>query len=211
MFETRDKRHETGHCRVSRLMSHVSKLLLLAVLTASPIVLAAGRRAQAEPPAQMPPKGFAAPEIQPVVAELITEYAAVQPGGSTRIGVHFDIEDGWHIYAQEPGDAGLPTKIAWSGPPGVKFGELVWPPAHEFVEAGDIHTFGYSGSAVLYTTMTYHVTHGAREHLPLEAKVEWLMCKDVCIPSKATLTLVLPVTTEQPPLSTHALFFEQTG
>ena len=75
---------------------------------------------QAEEPTR--PSGFASPEAHPVTVELITEYASIQPGGQTKIGVHFDLEEGWHIYAKDPGDAGLPTKVIWKGPASVKFG-----------------------------------------------------------------------------------------
>ena len=99
-------------------------------------------------------KGFAAREGAPVKAELIAEHASLQPGGRTRVGVSFELEEGWHIYAKEPGDAGLPTKITWSGPRGVTFGPLVWPVAQEFNDPGDIKTFGYSGAVVLASDLT---------------------------------------------------------
>lgn len=159
--------------------------------------------------AAAPVEEFPQPESRPhpVAAELITEHASVQPGGTTRVGVHFEIEEGWHIYAQTPGDAGLPTNIAWLGP-GARFGPLQWPPFHEFVDPGDIHTFGYSGSAVLFSDLT--ANRGAEGSIPITATVSWLACKDLCIPGKAEFELSLPVYEGAPIPSTHAEFFDHT-
>ncbi len=160
---------------------------------------------------QAPPAGFSGFQPaggHPVTAELITEHASIQPGGQTKVGVHFDLEEGWHIYAQEPGDAGLPTTITWNAPEEATIGPLQWPKPHEFLAAGDIHTFGYAGTVVLSSTMT--LVQGTKsDAIPLRAKVAWLACKDICVPGSANLEMTLPVTANPPAFSTHAQFFEQ--
>ena len=45
-------------------------------------------------PDAKPVKGFAVPQEQPVTVELIAEHASIQPGGTTRVGAHFEIEIG---------------------------------------------------------------------------------------------------------------------
>ncbi len=163
-------------------------------------------------PAAQPPAGFAVPEGPSAVsAELIAEHASVQPGGSTRIGVHFELEEGWHIYAEDPGDAGLPTTIVWEGPPWVSFGPLHWPPPQQFQDPGDIRTHGYSGAVVLYSTLQYQLAGiGGQYPVPLtvHATVKWLACKELCIPGSAELDLSLPVSAAPPALSTHAELFD---
>ena len=170
-----------------------------------------GAGASGEKPLGERLKGFAAPEAQPVKAELIAEHASLQPGGKTRVGVSFKLEEGWHIYAKEPGDAGLPTKIAWSGPRGVTFGPLVWPAPQQFIDPGDIKTFGYSGAVVLVSQMTVSPKAKAGEPVRVAAKVEWLACKEICLPGSARLELALPVSESRPSLSTYANFFEHTS
>jgi thiol:disulfide interchange protein DsbD len=151
---------------------------------------------------------FAEPEEEPVTATLITEHASIQPGGSTRIGVLFEIEDGWHIYAQDPGEAGLPTKVEWTTPQGVVAGDLMWPTHHEFLDPGDIHTLGYEKSVLL--TSGLEVQEGyAQAQIPIHANVTWLACKDICIPGKTTLELVLPLRPNPPVLSPHAHLFQE--
>ncbi len=145
--------------------------------------------------------------LQPVTATLITEHASVQPGGTTRVGVLFELEDGWHIYGREPGDAGLPTKIDWTVPVGATIGPLAWPPAQEFTDPGEIHTFGYSGTVVLASPLTLS-GKTPLSAVPVAAEVRWLACREICLPGSAQLTLSLPVTASAPVASTHAELFE---
>ena len=150
---------------------------------------------------------------QPVHVELITEHASIQPDGQTKIGAHFEIEAGWHIYAKHPGDAGLPTTIQWTGPSWVSFSPLHWPPPEQFLDPGDIKTYGYSVTAVLYSTLKCRLGMIGGQYpvpLPIQADVKWLACKEVCIPGSATLDLTLPVRSEAPAFSARAEWFEQT-
>lgn len=151
----------------------------------------------------------AEPEVHPVTAALVAEHGSVQPRGATKIGVHLEIEPGWHIYAQHPGDAGLPTAIVWDKAPHVTFGPLVWPPPEPHVDPGNIRTNGYSGSAVIYAPVQVSRKATPGETLPIRAKVEWLACQEICIPGTAELSLALPVVAGAPPRSAHAQLFDQ--
>ena len=181
-----------------------------ATLIGAVLVSACGGAAQ-EPRQKENPQGFAVPEQSPVTAELIAEHASIQPGGATRIGVHFELERGWHIYAEEPGDAGLPTKVTWQGPAGTTFGPLVWPKPGRLLDPGDITTYGYTSDVVLFSSLEYSTPQGNASTLPLQAKVSWLACRDVCIPGRATLSLSLPVSASAPAMSMHARLFEHTS
>ena len=184
------------------------------LLFVAALLLSGAACGMAQPPAESPqgrPSGFTAPKEQPVQAELITEHASIQLGGQTRIGIHLEIEEGWHIYAKDPGDAGLPTKVAWSGPSDISFGSLQYPTPEHFVDPGDIHTNGYSGATVLYSTLTLKTAQSRLAAIPISAVVEWLACKEVCLPGKARLELSLPVSTGSPVPSTHAELFDHTS
>lgn len=144
----------------------------------------------------------------PVHAELIAEHASIQPGGTTRIGVYFALEEGWHIYSKEPGDAGLPTEITWSGPPGVTFGLLEWPTPEQFVDPGDITTFGYRGNVLLASRLGYAVDTLPSGAIPIHAEVQWLACKAICIPGSTELDLTLPVRAGPHVPTEHAALFD---
>ena len=152
--------------------------------------------------------GFSAPEEQPVRVELIAEHASVQPGGTTRVGVRFNIDEGWHIYAKQPGEAGLPTKIAWKGPPGASFGPFDWPTPQPLKDPGHLRIFGYTGVVIFASRLRVARAVAAGTTLPIRAKVEWLACKELCLPGSVDLSLALPVSANPPVASTHADFFD---
>lgn len=148
-------------------------------------------------------------EAPPVMTQLIAEHTAVQPGGQTRVGVLIEIPEGWHIYADPPGDSGLPTSVEWSAPPEATLGSLQWPPHEEFLDPGDIRTYGYKDRVLLTSTLSLAADAPTQGALPITADVEWLACKEICIPGSAQLTLDLPVQSNPPVLSPqHDLFAE---
>ncbi|MFO0987560.1 MAG: protein-disulfide reductase DsbD family protein [Alphaproteobacteria bacterium] len=72
---------------------------------------------------------------------------ALVPGGTAWVALHLAIRPGWHTYWLNPGDAGEPTEIAWTLPPGYSAGAIQWPAPERLVEPGDIAVYGYTGSA----------------------------------------------------------------
>ena len=158
-----------------------------------------------------PSHGFAVPKIKPVKAVAIAEQTSIQPGGHSRIGILFELEKGWHIYARDPGDAGMPTKVEWAPVNGVSFGFLRYPPVEEFLDPGEIKTHGYTGAAVLTTPIVVNRSVAAGTNLTLKAHAEWLACRDICLPGSADLILRLPVRAEEPAQSAHAELFDQVN
>ncbi len=140
----------------------------------------------------------------PVTATAIVEHASIQPDGSTHIGILFDIEEGWHIYWKDPGDAGVATQVTWSGPEGASIGPLDWPAPQEFADAGNIRTFGYTGSVVLSNVLTLTPDASGVRVVPLQANVRWVACRQICLPGSAALELNLPVSVAPPVASANA-------
>ena len=145
---------------------------------------------------------------EPVTVTLVAEHSSIQPGGATRVGVLFEMDEGWHIYAQDPGDAGLPTKIVWSGLEDAIFGPMQWPAPERFLDPGDIHTFGYHGSVTLARSMQLAPSKIRGASVSIHAKVTWLACKEVCLPGSVNLELHLPVSDTPPAFSDHAALFQ---
>lgn len=155
------------------------------------------------------PRGLVPPGAQHVNAALVAEHATVQPGGQTRIGVYFTMDRGWHIYAQDPGDAGLPTNVSWSVPDGVAVGPLRWPKPKKFRDPGKIRTFGYANAVLLASTLN-PAPESAGAAIPIRARVKWLACKRICVPGSADVSLSLPVSLDAPTLSPNAKLFEHS-
>jgi thiol:disulfide interchange protein DsbD len=123
-----------------------------------------------------------------VTASLISDVNSIQPGQKFRIGVLYRIEPGWHIYWKNPGDAGIPTKIAWRLPEGFTVHDLQWPIPSRAKEPGDLEVFAYSSQVLLFAEVE------TPQSLPtgpieIQAKSDWLVCENFCIPGSAQFSL----------------------
>lgn len=119
-----------------------------------------------------------------VASTLIFSDVQVQPGDTFRVGVAFEIDPSWYIYWQNPGDAGIPTDIQWSGEH-LEFGPLTWAAPSSFV-AEETLSHGYDNQVVLYSDVT--VSEAAEGSLRIGADIDYLACKDMCLPGYASLS-----------------------
>ncbi len=125
-----------------------------------------------------------------VHARLVAEQAVVAPGGSVTIALEEQIAPGWHTYWKNPGDAGAPTEIAWTLPPGWKANAIQWPRPKR-LPVGPLMDYGYEGKLWLLSRLT--APADAQGPVTIKAAVSWLVCREVCIPEDTVLTITLPV------------------
>jgi thiol:disulfide interchange protein/DsbC/DsbD-like thiol-disulfide interchange protein len=125
-----------------------------------------------------------------VEAELVAEKATVEPGKPFTVALRIKHAPHWHTYWRNPGDSGLPTKIAWNLPEGYLAGAIQWPHPGK-LPLGPLMNFGYEGEVFLLTEITPPATLKAVDQVNLAAQAEWLVCKDVCIPENGDFTLTL--------------------
>ncbi|WP_272876129.1 protein-disulfide reductase DsbD domain-containing protein, partial [Neoroseomonas soli] len=123
---------------------------------------------------------------------LVTDQAAVAPGGTVTLGLRLRLAPGWHTYWKNAGDAGAPPEINLALPEGATSGPIAWP-APERIEYGPLVNYGYHGEVVLPlpVTLPAGLTPGAT--LPIEGNATWLVCEQVCIPEEGSFRLDLPV------------------
>ncbi|HEY5598972.1 MAG TPA: protein-disulfide reductase DsbD domain-containing protein [Kiloniellales bacterium] len=119
---------------------------------------------------------------------LIAGGQAAAVGQGISLGLQFALQPGWKIYWRAPGDAGYPPTVDWSGSDNLAGAEMRWPVPHRFSLFG-LETFGYSDEVVL-PVEARAVRPG--EAVLLRAKVDYLICADICIPREALLGLDLP-------------------
>ena len=127
-----------------------------------------------------------------VEAELVAARTALVPGEPLTVALRLSMEKGWHTYWRNPGDSGLPTTLAWNLPAGVEAGPIAWPAPHA-LPVGPLVNFGYDGEVLLLVDVTPARTLPVGNALVLKARADWLVCKELCIPEGADLTLTLPV------------------
>ncbi|MSO89716.1 MAG: hypothetical protein EXQ89_07110 [Rhodospirillaceae bacterium] len=121
-------------------------------------------------------------------ARLIAAARAVGVDDAMRLGLQFRMKPGWKIYWRSPGDAGYPPSVDWTGSANLANAALRWPAPFRFKILG-LDTYGYEGEVVLPITAT--IAEPGRP-LNLKASVDYLTCKEICVPYKAVLALRLP-------------------
>jgi len=127
-----------------------------------------------------------------VEAELVSERSAIVPGEPMTVALRLTMDRGWHTYWQNPGDSGLPTTLAWKLPAGMRAGSIQWP-APQALSVGPLVNFGYEREVLLLTDIASSADVAGEPAVTLAARADWLVCKEVCIPEGADLTLSLPV------------------
>ena len=141
---------------------------------------------------------------QLVEAKLVANTGTVVPGQAFTAGLLLKMAPGWHTYWQFPGDAGIPTEIKWSLPPGWKAGSIRWPIPLKLSEPGNIQIYGYHDEVLLMVGLTPPAKI-AGSSVKLAATADWLVCEKICIPGSANLQLDLPIAAQVTPANA-ALF-----
>lgn len=105
------------------------------------------------------------------------------PGDDNYIIFNLDHLPKWHSYWKNPGETGLKTTISWTVPKQITPSEIYWP-APDIFMLGPLVNFGYKDNVSLIVKLSSlnSITPG---YYPLKANVEWLVCKDSCIPESA--------------------------
>jgi len=134
----------------------------------------------------------------PVSASLVAPVSSIQPGQPFWVALQLDHEDHWHSYWINPG-TGYPTSLDWKLPPGFTAGPIVWPTPHVVKDTKGIVTgHGYEGRTLLFVQVTPPADLPAGQSVTLQATADWLMCKDVCMPGNAAVSLKLDVSPAEP-------------
>ncbi|MGB6744193.1 MAG: protein-disulfide reductase DsbD domain-containing protein, partial [Terracidiphilus sp.] len=138
--------------------------------------------------------------------QLVLPQSSLYPGGPNNAGLYFKLEPGWHIYWQNAGDSGEPPSMRWTLPGGVTATPLQFP-APARLPLGPLMDFGYE-IEVLFP-FSFNVAKQAKPGSAiLDAKVSWLVCREVCIPGKAELRVKMQLLAGPPGATTTSSFDE---
>jgi len=149
----------------------------------------------------------AATRIPHGTLEIVADNEWVAPGHEFSIGLHFQLEKGWHIYWINPGDSGEPPRVTWQLPTGLTAEAMAWP-APRRLGTASIVDFGYEDSVMLIAPMHAAVNLPARGSAQVGAEVRLLVCREMCIPGNVRLSLTLPIKSQPPApdAQSHDLF-----
>ena len=168
-------------------MNNVRKLFAL-------LALAFAVFSQSSAHAQLQVVGDGGPgpvKAQHLTVELVSLSPSIAPGGTLQVGLVLTLEEHWHVYWINAGDSGEPPKITWTLPEGITAGPMLFPIPSR-LPLGPLMDFGYEDEVAFPVQLT---AASALKPGPihLDAKISWLVCREVCIPGKAHLGLNLNV------------------
>ena len=126
---------------------------------------------------------------QYVVVQLLADNTQIQGGETIRIGLEQTIYPKWHTYWINPGDSGLATSITWDLPEGFSVSELEWP-APQKIPFGPLTNYGYEGGVTLLQNLTIPDDIDKTPY-QLDARVDLLVCHDICIPESHDVSIIL--------------------
>jgi suppressor for copper-sensitivity B len=121
-------------------------------------------------------------------ARLVTATDGVGQSRTIEAGLEIRLAPGWHTYWRDPGDAGVPPAIDWSGSGNLARTETAWPAPARYSLQG-FETAAYQDDVVLPVTLA-PARPGASLHL--QAQVSWAACANICVPYSVKLTLTIP-------------------
>lgn len=139
-----------------------------------------------------------------LTVDLVAEPTPIVSGKTVTLALRLIPVSGWHIYWKNPGDSGLPPSVTWKLPAGWTVGPLQFP-FPEKILLPPLVSYGYEQETLLLTTFTIPDYEKIPSSFPIEADVEWLVCKETCLPGKAHLNLTLS-TEPKPNIDLQGLF-----
>ena len=121
--------------------------------------------------------------------EWVAKTAGYNPGEPVVTALKMTLDDGWHTYWINPGEAGMPLSMNLTLPDGWSADPVEYPLPVRFM-TGDLHDFGYEGTVLF--PITLHPPADASGDVEIKGSFDWLTCDDsACVPGDATLTLAL--------------------
>lgn len=141
-------------------------------------------------------------------ASLIFEDETIQPGHPFWVGIHLKLDEHWHSYWKNPGDAGMAPVIEWTLPEGFSAAPVIWPTPKKF-NVNEVVGFGYEGEAILLAQITPPASMqnsiSTKEPIEIGAKLQWVVCSDSeCVLGESTTSAKQLITAQPPKASAQA-------
>jgi DsbC/DsbD-like thiol-disulfide interchange protein len=130
---------------------------------------------------------------QHVTAEMVADTTAVTPGKTFTVALHLTVDDGWHVYWTNPGDAGAATTLKITALPGFTVGPVQYPVPEKLPQPGGLTVYAYEKELLLTAQITPPADLNGQTPVTLSANAGWCVCSDICILGKKKLEVSLPV------------------
>ena len=104
------------------------------------------------------------------------------------LGLEYKLQEGWKTYWHTPGDGGFPQSLEWNKSTNIDSLEILWPLPTQFEILG-LKSIGYKEEVIFPLKIKLKNKDISSKFF---FELNYLTCKDICIPGKAELQLVLP-------------------
>jgi DsbC/DsbD-like thiol-disulfide interchange protein len=132
------------------------------------------------------PTVYAAPGAASEWVEGHSSRARILNGGGNLAGVELQLPEGWKTYWRYPGEAGgVAPSFDWSKSTNLESAKVLYPAPKRFTDkSGD--TIGYKGNVLFPVRLK---PKDASKPIDVNLVFDYGVCKDICIPAQAELTL----------------------
>ena len=119
---------------------------------------------------------------------LISPMTASNNNNQLILALEYELEEEWKTYWKSPGGGGFPQKIIWNNSSNVKDIKILWPEPIEFEILG-LKSIGYKDKVIFPLIVDLEDN---QKQTNLNLNINYLVCKDVCIPGNADIFLNIP-------------------
>ena len=119
---------------------------------------------------------------------LISPMTASNNNNQLILALEYELEEEWKTYWKSPGGGGFPQKIIWNNSSNVKDIKILWPEPIEFEILG-LKSIGYKDKVIFPLIVDIEDNE---KQTNLNLNINYLVCRDVCIPGNADIFLNLP-------------------
>ncbi len=119
---------------------------------------------------------------------LISPMTTLNNNNQLILALEYELVEGWKTYWKSPGGGGFPQKIIWNNSSNVKDIKILWPEPIEFEILG-LKSIGYKDKVIFPLIVDIEDN---QKPTNLNLNINYLVCKDVCIPGSADIFLNLP-------------------
>ena len=98
--------------------------------------------------------------------------------------VTLTVDPGWHVSWRNPGETGLPTRLSWSLPAGVRVLNETWPvPVIAHTSVGATHTL----EGAVPWVIEFALDNASATDRLINLTMKYGVCRDVCIPEQLSV------------------------
>jgi thiol:disulfide interchange protein len=128
-----------------------------------------------------------------IAIRLVAETDTPAAGSEVTLAFDSTPQPGWHGYWQNPGDAGVETRLDWTLPAGITAGPLLYPVPQRLTVAG-LMNYVYEGPFAQLVRLKLPAGLAPGTRLPVRVRSDYLVCTEqLCVPEHADLAIDLTV------------------